>query len=223
MFNRNRTVTKAALDAANTLYNLRQCEAWRISEQTLDWLRDALPNWDLNSVLVKAAALNTLYSTRNWQVIKAADRIVGIMNEKPTDYVEIAVRISNLEEANQKQVSFASKFTHFFVDNGMPMYDQWAEKGLRRHLGRLTWAEPRLRAWVDLIRRLRCRDQLEVPVRELDRYLWLSGMRSEWDRAQKTGQKVDRLGISKDMAGLFRSPDLEVKGLLKTLVGEDPE
>ncbi len=77
-------------------------------------------------------------------------------------------------------VSFASKYAHFFIDPSLsPMGDYYAGWALAIHLG-----EPKSRAdkwrqeymlFYSQVDRLRERDGIMVPLRELDQFLWLYG------------------------------------------------
>jgi hypothetical protein len=83
-------------------------------------------------------------------------------------------------------VSFASKFVHFFVDRDRyPIFDSYALGGLRHHLSgtKLSTDNPPPYAhYVGALNNLVELAGLACSGRELDRYLWLSGLYRTWSR-----------------------------------------
>lgn len=103
-----------------------------------------------------------------------------------------------------------------------PIYDDKAIHGIRHHFGRLSWTDKTCyEAYTDYVYLLRAACGLSCSLRQLDRYLWLSGQRRLWL------SRGTRAGVSGEVQRLFRKGDPEggdpeVQRLLQTLLGDVP-
>lgn len=215
-------VKRGQIAAAKAIHD-HHMDGWRESDEALDRLAEFLPQWDVDSVLAKAAVVNQLYNARHDQVLRASRRIAEVMADRPADPVRIVELVAPLARGDGEwtYLSFASKFGHFFVDHdAIPVYDNWAVQALRHHFGRLRWgSEPDYyRAFVGYVYALRDTCVPTCSLRELDRYLWLSGMYRKG--RGKDVQAMKNLGLGQDVRDLFTSQDPEIKHELARLLGE---
>jgi hypothetical protein len=203
--------------AAATRIHDRYMPAWAAADRALDRLREALPGFDESAVLVKAAAVDRLYYSRHQRLPAAVKRIVAVMANPPEDPTSIVEQIAplNRSRGTTRYWSFASKFVHFFVDPvGTPIYDDWAVRTIRHHFGRLSWqASTPYGAFARYVQVLRTQCGLTCSARELDRYLWLSGMLRAW-------QARPEEEISREVRALFASDDREAQAELEALLGQ---
>ena len=112
--------------------------------------------------------------------------------------------------------SFASKFGHWFVHGWLPIYDYWAIRAVTHHFGRIRWRTTAYRDLAEHVYALREASCLSCTPREMDRYLWVSGMYRAWVGAEDQG----KLGLSGEVSGLFASHDPHVRHALAVLLGE---
>jgi len=111
--------------------------------------------------------------------------------------------------------SFASKYSHWFVDDELPIYDSWAIRAVSYHFGRMTWRTTAYRDLAEHVYALREGSGLACTIREMDRYLWMSGMYREWVGTEDRTE----LGLSGEVVGLFESGDPGVQAELPVLLG----
>ncbi len=208
--------------------------AWVAADAALDLLRSLSDDAGLGVVLLKVAALDRLYGTNMYAIVPMAQHIVTVLAARPEDPIALVEAIAVLRPPPQKgrtaaeappppawaktYWSFASKFVHFFLDpDRVPLYDAWAAQSLNYHLGpiRLGSSNP-YRQFVQKVSVLRSLAGLSCSIRELDRYLWLSGMYREWSR------KPDRAPLSREVISLFTEQSPEVQRLLSVLVPPAP-
>lgn len=208
-------ITEAQIDAAKRLH--RHLTTWAASERGFERLRTELPGFDLPAVLMKAGAVNDLYSTRVYAIWRMAVHISQVGPDLPDDPVEAVQTIGRLPGGGGGlHRSFASKYCHFFIaSHRFPIYDSYCEQMVRTHLGRdeaVTGAEP-YRAFKTNIDRLRELSEIDATYRELDRYLWLAGQYREWLEEGEDAQ------INTELRGLFESPPPDAAEALTRLVG----
>ena len=204
---------QAQIDAAERLHD--RLPGWTATERAFEQLRRALPDYSREAVLVKAAAIDRLYSTnvRGQAIHQVVCRIAEVMRRPPEDPVAGVEAIIGEQGVGKRYPSFASKFAHFFIaPERFPIYDRFCRKQLADHLGR-----PRrqlesycgfYQATCDLIER----SGLSPSFRELDHYLWLAGTY----HALRAGQRK----INAEVVALFRCQSLEVQKDRKVLAGE---
>ncbi len=204
---------------------------WREAEHALDELGQAFPGWSLKECYLKATALNALYATNVFAINRMAVYIAKIMS---TDDIAItsldlsqgltllktiaALPASNGGPAPRNHRSFASKFCHFFVDGKLfPMYDSYARKALRFHLGkRATKGIEQYDGFVASVQTLKDQAGLSCSWRELDYYLWLAGMYLTWkqDCNAKKNKKKTKRWRDDEFVRLFKKHPPELKAVL---------
>ncbi len=112
--------------------------------------------------------------------------------------------------------SFASKFAHFFIDpECFPIYDSYADRTLRYHLGPTGYvSDPnnRYRAFVRNFCALMSRVGSPLTTRELDRYLWIASQYHSW-RRNPTGR------INTELRRLFERSTPEEAAALDAILG----
>lgn len=192
--------------------------AWAAADAALDLLRSLSDDAGLGVVLLKVAALDRLYGTNMYAIVPMAQHIVTVLAERAEDPIALVEAIAALPAAPPAPAktcwSFASKFVHFFLDpDRVPLYDAWAAQSLNYHLGGIPLgpSDP-YRQFVQKVSVLRSLAGLSCSIRELDRYLWLSGMYRQWKR------KPDGAGLSREVVALFTNKAPEVQRLLSALV-----
>ena len=222
-------VTRQNLDAAAKIRLLPELSSWNDADQALKNLRQYFPdNTNRVHVLIKASAIDKLYSTRAANIFWVADAIVAVMKENdfllPVDgLIDIVEAISSKKRnAHLKAthcLSFASKYCHFFIDDStFPLYDSFALAAVRNLLGRMSGRltsgdndNHEYRDFYERLSKLKVRDGLEdVSVREMDRFLWLWG---QWILQKKREEKV----VNEDVYAIFTSTQQTVQKLLEDL------
>ncbi len=202
------------IDAAERLY--RRLPGYTAAEQAFEELQRALPGYSCEIVLVKAAAVDRLYSARvqgqaihhlAWHIAKVRSCRCMPPVENPVAVVEEIIKAPGVEKNYR---SFASKFAHFFIDpERFPIYDSFCRKQLARHLGRpmrqLKSYCGFYQATCDLIER----SGLSPSLREIDHYLWLAGTYHDFLAGQRK--------IGAEVIALFQCKSPEVKKDLKIL------
>src|SRR5260221_751585 len=157
------------IEAASRLH--RQLLQWQITDCALHALHVHFPGFDAEATLLKVVAVNQLYGTNVYAVIRMAQHIAKVMSE--ADNMEDADLVEKLASLTaRKHRSFASKFAHFFIDmERFPIYDTYAVKMVAYHLGKqeqdMDTAHP-YRAFTENINRLKRYAQLSCTTRELD-------------------------------------------------------
>lgn len=129
----------------------------------------------------------------------------------PEDLVEtVAVASNDLD----RQISFASKFSHFNCDpEKFPISDSRAQIALRVHLeGKIVTSAtyPSYRDFRSAFSKLRADNRVSASSNELDHYLYLFGCYVTWDKAG--------VPINREILAIFeahvRQPDPDVLALL---------
>ena len=119
-------LSMSQIEAANRLHS--KLLQWQITDRALHALHVNLPGFDIEATLLKVAAVNQLYGTNVYAVMRMAQHITKVMltagNMEDTDLVE---KLASLP--GRQHLSFASKFAHFFIDmERFPIYDSYAVK-----------------------------------------------------------------------------------------------
>jgi len=183
-------------------------EWWKLSERAFRQLREVLPGFEREAVLVKAPVINSLYSTGVMAIWAMAEHIATVMKSPPKDSVVLVEKIARIPSVNKNFYSFASKFAHFFVDAArFAIYDSYARKMVAYHLGK--GEANSYRAFSEDIAELQRVAELSCSLRQLDYYLWLAGNYRKW-RA--------RGAIGAEVRGLFEDPPAEVRTRLEALL-----
>lgn len=203
-------------------------EQWRLADESLRALASAFPKFDATSCLIKVVAVNSLYGTNLYATLRMASHLRGVLAAagRPAGAVALVELIADLpprqDEKRRHFASFASKFVHFFVDDAAPIYDSYAVKTLKAHLGRRRgiWKGRDQRPYEAFVRNLgvlRAEAGIAVDARQLDRNLWLVGQAREWQRLRKSGKQVT---TNRELADMFQSPNAQVASELTHLLGE---
>jgi|SRR6266852_2048109 len=187
------------IEAANRLH--QRLPQWQITDHALHALQVCFPDFGSEATLLKVVAVNQLYGTNVYAVIRMAQHVVDVMLDlKNIEDVELVEELATL--TGRKHLSFASKFAHFFIDmERFPIYDSFAVKMVAYHLGRqgkVTNTAHPYKAFVENINRLKERAHLSCTSKEIDRYLWLAGLYQEWRTAAKPE-------INREIEELFES------------------
>ena len=178
------------IQAADKIY--AQCPNWKQTDTALKLLSDRFPGFERESCLLKSVAINTLYGTQVWAIAEMANHVCETIskNESNKDKPELLVDAIATVGINGGKIrhfiSFASKFCHFFVNDGIfPIYDQAARETLALHLGKQAmiagFAES-YTAFCGNIACLRAAPNLTCSLSALDRYLWLRGLLIKFEK-----------------------------------------
>lgn len=211
-------ITPGQIEAANTIHD-KHMPGWASTDRALTLVGKSVVGHDLDAVTVKAAVVDRLYYTRHYRLGDAIDRIVEVMADPPAEPVAVVERIAetSIGDRSRWYWSFASKYSHWFVHDELPIYDSWAIRAVSHHFGRMAWRTTAYRDFAGHVYALREASGLGCTIREMDRYLWMSAMYRAWvgteDRA--------KLGLSGEVRGLFESEAAVVKHALRSLGGED--
>lgn len=211
-------LSMSQIEAANRLHN--KLLQWQITDQALHALHVNLPGFDIEVTLLKVVAINQLYGTNVYAVIRMAQHVTEVM--QVANRMEDADLVKELASLNgRKHRSFASKFAHFFINmERFPIYDSFAVKMVAYHLGGQGGeagdsAHP-YRTFVENIHRLKSYAGLSCTTKELDHYLWLAGLYREWLRNQDSQ-------INAEVAEMFKNQSVEVTAELAILSSGDKE
>lgn len=200
---------------------------WRLAESTLEMLASRFPDFSDEACLLKTVAVNDIYGTQLFATVRMAKHIQGIFDGPGMVFgdVDLVDRIARLP-ANQGDkprlaVSFASKFCHFFVDaEKFPIFDEAARVALEKHLGRdgyvVDKAKP-YQAFCRNFRTLRELAKLESTTKELDQYLWLTGMFMRWQKEKS--KKNPR--VNAELKAVFQDPSPEIMAELRAMLPKD--
>lgn len=176
-------LTSAQIEAAQKLYG--RLPGWRASNEALVALGERFPGFDFPAVLLKAVAINQLYSTNIYAIVLVSRHLESLLprvdlRTAGPDLVERMVEVRTADGKTRRWRSFASKFASFFIDSArFPILDTNANTSVTLHLGLRGNAA----TYVEYVRRheqlmtlagLRCSNI------DLDRYLWLAGYCRPW-------------------------------------------
>lgn len=209
------------IEAAGRLY--LRLEQWQLANSALKRLADCCPGFDREATLLKVVAINALYGTNLYALVRMAEHVSKTLKDKDLNCEgpELVERLASLPRATETETlkrfrSFASKFAHFFIDSEcFPIMDSYAIEMLTRHLGRRNMAKnpaASYLAFVDNMKQLRESACLKCSSRELDQYLWVAGLYRRW--------KKDANGkMNREASNLFQAASSEVASDLKSLIG----
>ena len=223
-----RKLTELNISAAIKIRALPALSLWDEADQGFSELRRHFPdNTNRMHVLLKASAIDKLYSTRAGNIYWVANAVVAAMSDlegspggQYADVVEIVDSISRHKASEHpgkdRCASFASKYCHFFLDERVfPIYDSFALRSIKSLLGRvprgLTPHRSEYRDFCERLDLLRVRDGLEsVGVRDMDRFLWLWGL---WLAQRGRDKRV----INEEVYDVFVSENTDVQLLVRSL------
>lgn len=209
-------VTQDQIHAARALHH--RLPKWAATDRAFERLGHHF-GWDREGCILKAAAINDLYSTRVYAIWRMAEHLMNVMVDPPADPAGLVEAIASLPEDDgsvpRKHWSFASKIGHFFIDGDrFPIYDSFCREMIAHHLGRggcVTDADNPYRAFITNLECLREASGLTANLRDLDRYLWLVG---QYRELLKTGEEAQ---LNSELRSLFEDDDPEIRRLLGEL------
>jgi hypothetical protein len=180
------------IQAASRLYE--RLEQWRLSDEALCRLHQAMPGFDSPEVcLLKAVAINELYGTNVFAIIPMSRHVHETLSRD--DFAEQGIalvdRIAAFSHNGRKSthISFASKFCHFFIDKKrFPIYDKAVRSAMELHLG--CPSDATYAALIDNLQRLRRASKIHGSTQDVDRYLWIVGSYIHWKRDPKINAEV---------------------------------
>lgn len=209
--------------AASTRLYLK-LKQWQLSNAAITLLANCCPGFDRESTLLKVVAINALYGTNLYALVRMAEHVSKSLSGKdlkaegPELVEQLAKlpRVSDIEKGRNYR-SFASKFAHFFLDGErFPIMDRYAVEMVTRHLGRSNLAKnpaANYLAFVENVHQLRQLSGLNCSSRELDQYLWVAGLYLRWKKNQDN--KMNR-----EVLNLFQGSSSEVANDLRSLCVE---
>ena len=209
-------LTEAQLAAAGTLHAM--LAQWRLTDEALRRLQDALPAFGPEESLLKVVAINGLYGTNVFALVRAATHVEKVLaaanlTTAGPELVESLADIPTTSSGRlRRHVSFASKFAHFFISaDRFPIFDAYAERMMLLHIGPSALRNPQrpYEAFVANLERLTREYGLRSTYRELDRYLWLAGLY----RAYVDGKRT----LNAEALRMFEKPSPEQRRLLQAL------
>lgn len=193
---------------------------WRVTDAALQQLQESLPGFSLEESLLKVAAVNSLYGTNVFALVRAATHVHNVLTvadllNTGAELVESLADIPTTAGARlRRYVSFASKFAHFFISaDRFPIYDSYAERMVQYHVGPSAVRNVKrpYETFVTNLERLRRQHALRSTYRELDRYLWLAGQ----FRAYAGGKRT----LNAELLRVFENPSPQQRRLLRLLQG----
>lgn len=188
------SLTPAQIAAANRIYE--RCDVWQRSDRALESLRDRMPGFGPEATLLKAVAINALYSTNVYAIVRLARHVQTVLADADLDKAgpELVEKMAWMRDEGpdhkeRRHRSFAAKFAHFFIDpERFPIFDSYADRMLRWHLGGAAVAVSKGAPYVEFAEqydRLVRASGLTGPRRQLDRYLWITGQYHDWHKNHK--------------------------------------
>ena len=204
-------VTRQNIDAATKIRSLPELSSWADADKALEDLCRYFPdNTNRVHVLIKASAIDKLYSTRAGNIFWVADAIVAVMKEKGnlspsgnhSDNVEdISDKKLNSHLKANRCLSFASKYCHFFVDSSIfPLYDSFALDSVKNLLGtfrnRRIPTESEYQNFCRRLLNLKIRDGLKMSVSER----WIDSFGFGGNGFPK---KIEQISLSTNMFIVF--------------------
>jgi hypothetical protein len=209
---RHPPITQAQIDAANALH--ARLPTWAATDRAFERLK-AHFGWDLEGCILKAAAINDLYSTRVYAVWRMSEHLKNVMTNPTADTASCVKEIACLPGSSRRHWSFASKIAHFFIDHDRyPIYDSFCRTMIAYHLGkdrRKSDPDNPYQAFIENLTRLREDAAFSGTLRELDRYLWLAGQYRAYLREGK------RARLNAELRALFQADDPEIQRRLHEL------
>lgn len=141
------------------------------------------------ATLAKVAAVNALYYTNVFALVRVAEHSAGVLARSDLDTagVELVDALADVpkggtEKRKVRRLSLAAKFAHFFIDeNRFPIYDKYAVRMVAKHAGTpVTRLDGNYAAFTAAFNDLAIGAGLVTQRRRLDRYLWIQGQYEEW-------------------------------------------
>jgi len=180
------TLALTQIDAADRVYE--QLKDWNRPLEALELLNTRLPGFDTPITLLKSTAINGLMATQILALVAMAAHVQDVLANAQLETAgpELVDKVGEFKHKGKQRnnVSFASKFAHFFIDaDRFPMKDGYSTKMVEFHVGTANCVQTKknvldesYEAYVQNIEQLKKRDGLgRISHRRLDRYLWFAG------------------------------------------------
>lgn len=215
-------LTQAQVDCACRVHGT--LAQWRLAEAALERLAQSVPGFSAEACLLKTVAVNAIYGTQLLATVRMAKYTENLLGKHHTDAIgpEMVERIASLPALDggkpRRSVSFASKFCHFFINpERFPIYDDAAREAVKLHLGARACQANKARPYLAFcanLDRLRDMAHLQCGTKELDRYLWLTGMFLRWLKQRSMANPR----VNAELKELFQAPStpmaLELRAML---------
>jgi hypothetical protein len=212
-----------ALDAANDLFDL--CTDWKENVRILEWLRKHDEHFESKEFCyLKVIAVDTLYSTnlryqpgRRLELssrILEKQRVLTAASTQPPNF-DLVLQLAKTKADKTGNVSFASKFFHFFISSDYPIFDTLANDALKKScpdLKRTPYS-----AFATSIQSLAANTNRSI--QQVDRFLWLFGSYLEWTARLQQKGPPKRLN---EVQRLFHSQEPSICKLVHTLANSNP-
>jgi hypothetical protein len=213
------SLATSQIEAAKRLYD--RLPQWKLTDEALALLSEQLPGFAPREALIKAAAINALYSTNVKAVVPVARHVSQVL-QKPDSLSrgpELVETLASVPPEGTKMYprfrSFASKFASFFIDaERFPIMDTYSIRMVKLHIGKRNYADDEglaYLAFVENYENLKSSIGYKGSNRDLDRYFWLSGEYLEW-------KKNNDAEINSELRSIFEKPDPETSADLNLLV-----
>ncbi len=201
-------ITVAQIAAANALWE--SVPSWVCSYSALNLLARQLPDHDNDSCFLKTVAINGIFNTFVFDLIGMARHVHKILsNPRKASGPEL---IDALAANGKMYRSFASKYGHFFVDRDkFPILDQYVLKSLAHHRGERKVSPSSYKEFHTSFLQLHEVCEISYGNKEIDQYLWISGMYRHW-------LKKGNAELGRDACGLFSSSSPRIVELLQILL-----
>jgi hypothetical protein len=215
-------VTPSQLAAATVIHD-EFMPGWAGTDRALTLLANCVPGLDADAITLKAAAVDRLYYTNLFWLDAAVDNITEVVANLPVEPVEVIERIAPLSVKGKTKRcwSFSSKFGHWFIDDSLPIYDQWAIRAIGYHFDKITWEPTAYRDFAQHVYALKEASGLSCTTRELDRHLWLAGQYRSWSACFGDPDKRKKLGLSGAAQDAFRNENPDLQQALRTILGDE--
>jgi hypothetical protein len=197
---------------------------WSTGDAALKELHESFPDFDKEwKTLLKAVAVNSLYGTNVYDIFNVATHVHRVIgnSDRSTVGPELVDKMAKFWIASKGRTihftSFAAKFAHFFIkEEDFPIYDSYAYTMIRHHLGTKNWIKAdgtyvEFAANVELLKEMA---SLDCSCRDLDRYLWLTGLYRKYKRRLAKDKDPE---INAEAERLFSSPTKEQRKHLDIL------
>ncbi len=140
-------------------------------------------NHALRDVLIKATALNSLYSTNIYAIVRTAQNIVcqNIDADLRSGSLEVVDKIARVEVPGKTRnnYSFASKYCHWHQPEMYPIYDSYVDKLLwayhvQRQFENFKLVDLRnYSRYKEIVESFRkCYSLTQFGLKDLDKFLW---------------------------------------------------
>lgn len=192
-------LSSSQVDAARHLRE--SLPEWRQADLILGMLRDSFPRETITGCKIAAIVLNQLYATRVLAISQMGAWIHQVLKDSGAlAPVELVERIASLQLSTARSgartirfTSFASKWCHFFRDEeAFPIYDEASRETLEHHFDCIVSTQDEHRygtfcTYFDLLKR-----SVGCTTKELDYYLWITGMFLRWTSGTSASARVNR-------------------------------